>query len=347
MRRPLSAVFIFGLCIVFSLANVCVGETAERKPVITTPHFNFYSDFETNLNDALVTAGLARKDSKPELFHSGDETTCFEKLPPSRRFAWDSAVDYYMKVISPHGWSDRQQFLLRMDLVGFEGEGKDDSSTEFIEIARGFRAAATPAYKACRWIAQDEKNRRWIEKLKTRLAADEQKTAARIEQLYQKQWKRLPILVDVVQTVDWSGANTSWSDEGQGDVLISSAVEGAAAFETVFHEASHTLMDRSDPVRQALETAAKKIDLSLPNDLWHVVLFYTTGEAVRSILNERGEPDYSPMLYEIFKRDGWVEYREALETHWLPYVNGKKTLAEAAMNLISSLPKQEPQTKGI
>ncbi len=100
---------------------------------------------------------------------------------------------------------------------------------------------ATRAYRACRWPAQDEKNRHWIDDLKPRLAADEQRIADRIEQLYQKRWKRLPILVDVVETVNWSGANTAWSDSGQGDVLISNSPQGAAGFETLFHEASHIL----------------------------------------------------------------------------------------------------------
>jgi hypothetical protein len=54
----------------------------------------------------------------------------------------------------------------------------------------------------------------------------------------------LPILVDVVETVNWSGATTSWSDAGQGDILISNPPQGTAAFEVLFHEASHLLLDR-------------------------------------------------------------------------------------------------------
>jgi hypothetical protein len=69
-------------------------------------------------------------------------------------------------------------------------------------------------------------------------------TASRMEQLYQKRWKSVPMLVDVVETVNWSGANTSWSDAGQGDILISNSPQGTVAFEVLFHEASHLLMDR-------------------------------------------------------------------------------------------------------
>jgi hypothetical protein len=320
-----------------SVPGVSLGQSPMRAPVVTTPHFDFYSDIDTNLNDALIAAGLARKGGKPELFHSGAEESCFGKLPQSARSAWDRAVDYYAEIISPADWTESQQYLIRVQLAGFDEELKDDAAWQFVEIAQSFRAVATPAYKACRWAAQDEENRRWIEELKPRLAADEQPIASRLERLYQKQWSGLPIAVDVVETVDWSGANSILRDLGGGHLLISNSYEGSAALEVVFHEASHLLMDRGDPVRKALDKAASAADFSLPGDLWHVVLFYTTGEAVLGILDENGKSGYIPMVYGIFARGTWVGYRNALETTWLPYIDGKRTLSEAAGNLIKVL----------
>jgi hypothetical protein len=305
VRKTSGAAVTLGCWILLSLPNVSLGQPAQRTPVLTTPHFAIYSDFDTNLNDALIAAGLARKNGKLELFHSGAEGPCFDKLSPSARAGWDGAVDYYAKIISPAEWNAPPQFLLRMQLAGFDAEWRAGGGTELVEIARGFRAAAAPAYKTCRWASQDESNRRWIEELKPRLAADEERTASRVQQLYKKRWPKLPILVDVVETVNWSGADTSWSDSGQGDILIARAPGGASAFEILFHEASHVLMDRGDPVRKALESAAKAAGFRLPNDLWHVVLFYTTGEAVRPILDEPGPSGYTPMLYEIFGRGSW------------------------------------------
>lgn len=326
--------------ILLALSGVGPARGAERQPVLATPHFAFYSDFDTNLNDALIAAGLARHKGEPELFHAGDEAPCFEGLPPSERAAWEGAVGYYAEIISPGSWMARPQYLLRLDLVGFSGDDRDARATELVGIARSFRAAAAPAYRACRWSAQDAQNRGWIEELEPRLAADGERAAARLVELYRKRWQTLPILVDVVETVDWSGANTSWSDEGQGDVLISSTVGGPAAFEILFHEASHVLMDRGDPVRRALDRAAEAAGFDLPRDLWHVVLFYTTGEAVRPILEERGAAGYTPMLYEIFGRGTWVEDRAALESAWRPYVEGKCSLDQAAAGLVAALQRR-------
>jgi hypothetical protein len=341
MKSTNKAGVILGLGMLLSVPSAILGQAPERAPVATTPHFAFYSDFDTNLNDALVAAGVARKGGKPELFHSGDEVSCFGKLPPSARAAWDGAVAYYTEIISPADWSDRQQFLVRVQLAGFDEELKDSGDRQFVEIARSFRAAATPAYKECRWAAQDEKNRRWIEELKARLAADEQRVAIRLEQLYRKPWNGLPILVDVVETVNWSGANSIFRDSGGGHLLISNSYQGLAALEVVFHEASHLLMDRNDPVRQALDGAARAVDFRLPGDLWHVVLFYTTGEAVRRILDEGGKPGYTPMVYAIMERGSWGGYRKALESAWGPYVEGKRALPEAAASLVDVLRKPD------
>jgi hypothetical protein len=313
---------------------------AQRTPVATTPHFAFYSDFDTNLNDALIAAGLARKGGKEELFRAGAEVACFDKLPPSLRAGWNGAVNYYAEIISPADWMARQQFLLRMQLAGFPEELKDAGAREFAGIAANFRAAAIPAYRACRWAAQDEKNRRWIEEEKALLAVHEEQVASRLEHLYQKRWTGLPIVVDIVETVNWAGANSAWTDSGRGHLLVSNSYQGNSALEIVFHEASHILMDRPDPLRQALDSAARAADYPLPGDLWHVILFYTTGEAVRQSLEQAGKPGYTPIVYEIFERGGsWTGYREAVESTWRPYVDGKRALPEAAASLIDALRK--------
>jgi len=331
---------VLALGMLLSAPSASHGQAHERTPCAITPDFAFYSDFATNLNDALVAAGVARNHHKPELFQSGAEKSCFGELPPSARAAWNQAVGYYAEIISPAEWSDRRQYLLRVDLAGFDEELQDAGARQFVNIARSFRAAATPAYEACRWATQDAENRRWIEGLKPRLAAHEQRIAHRLEELYRKPWDGLPIPVDVVETVNWSGANSIIRSPAGGHLLISNSYQGPAALEIVFHEASHLLMDRDDPLRKALEAAASTLDVPLPGDLWHVVLFYTTGEAVRRILDDAGESGYTPVIYAIFDRNNkWARYRKAIESTWPAYMDGERSLSEAAADLIRALPE--------
>ena len=49
-----------------SLNGILADEPAKAAIVATTPHFEFHSEFATNLNDALVEAGRARIKKKPE-----------------------------------------------------------------------------------------------------------------------------------------------------------------------------------------------------------------------------------------------------------------------------------------
>jgi hypothetical protein len=336
----IAPVIVLG-CASHQASSVGRPQTSARTPVAATPRFAFYSDFETNLNDALIAAGVAQKAGEPELFRSGGEAECFGKLPETTRAGWDRAVAYYADSISPAAWSDRAQYLLRLQLVGFDEELTDSADRAYVGRVRAIRAAAAAGYTACRWPAQDEKNRRWIAEARSQLAVDEEKVASRLEQLYQQQWTGLPLLVDVVETVDWSGANTIFRIRGGGHLLISNAYQGSNELEIVFHEASHLLMGRTAPVKQALDSAARAADFRLPGNLWHVVLFYTTGEVVRRVLADDGKPAYTPIVYELFAKNVWDEDREALERAWLPYVEGKRPLPEAASALVEAVKQAE------
>jgi len=338
---------MLGLGGIIAASSAWAADLPARAALETTPHFAFYSDFATNLNDALIAAGLARKKGKAELFHDGNaEAACFDKLPATVKAGWEGALGYYAEIISPADWTDSRQHLVRVGLAGFDEELKDPADRQYVDLVAGLRAAAAPAYAACRWAAQDEKNRAWIRSLKSRLAQDEQRIATRLESLYRKGWGGLPIPVDVVETVSWSGANSILRYPAGGHLLISTAYEGPSALEVVFHEASHLLMDRKDPMMAALERAAQDAGVRLPGDLWHVVLFYTTGEAVRQILAAGGEKDYQPMLYGIFGRGGWVEYRQALESRWQPYLEGKRSLEKSADALMRAIKASTPAPAG-
>jgi hypothetical protein len=325
-----------------ALAAASAGSASERESVLATGRFVFFSDFETNLDDALIAAGVARRFDRPELFTAGSELACFEALAPSARAGWRGAAAYYAEIVSPAEWNARQQYLLRMDLAGFDAELDDDAARQYAGIARGFRAAAAPAYRACRWSAQDEKNRRWIAAVGPQLAAHEAAIAPRLESVYRKRWNGRPIQVDLVETVNWAGANSTFPDAVGGHLLISSENPAATALELVFHEASHGLMLRDDPLWRALDAAAAAAQVEAPRDLWHAVLFFTTGEVVRQALAEAGQREYTPIVYELFARGSWDEQRAALETEWRPYVRGERTLDAAAAQLVAAVAAPVP-----
>jgi hypothetical protein len=96
-------------------------------------------------------------------------------------------------------------------------------------------------------------------------------------------------------------------------------------------------MNRSSPVRTAIASAAALAGVRMPDDLWHAVLFYITGETVRSVLAEAGTTGYTPMIYEIFGRSPWGAHRASIETAWKPYVEGKRTLPQATAEFAAAI----------
>lgn len=303
-----------------------------REPIATSERFAFYSDFETNLNDALIAAGVERKFGRTELFQSGDEQACFEALAPAQQAGWNLAVAYYEEIVSPHEFNDRQQFLIRLGLAGI-GE-PDEREKEFMDVATGFRAAAAPAYRACRWEAQDAANQRWIAEMSALLDEHEGAIAPRLASLYLLPWPEQQLAIDVVQTVSWAGANSFFPRGHVGHLLISPSYQGFEALETIFHEASHGFMLRGAPLQRALGDAAAELGVDVPQGLWHVVLFVTTGETVRAVLDDAGEQGYVPMIFEIYGRSSWGQYKEAMDLIWPSYLDGTRDADTAALELV-------------
>jgi hypothetical protein len=307
-----------------------------REPVLATPHLALYSDFAFNLHDALLAAGTARRAKQPERFAEPD-ATCFNGLPEAQRAAWNRAVDYYADIIAVGGAFDRQQVLPRLELLWRSDEWARGDERASIVIARSFRAAAAPAYERCRWPAQNERNRRWIDALRPVLAQHEDAITRRLVKLYGVDWQALPIPIDVVETVSWAGGDSIYTNPPPGHVWVSSTrpayQTSAAALEVVFHEASHLLAGNRTPLRAALD-AAPRGAAEVPPDLWHAVLFYMTGETVRRVLAEAGDSSHTPLIYAL---DIFGPVRDPIATNWARYLDDERTMAEAATDLIGAL----------
>ena len=78
---PRPTAIVLTTAVMLIAPSVSLAQAPGRAAVATTSHFVFYSDFATNLNDALIAAGGARRANKTELFHSGSEKACFDDLP--------------------------------------------------------------------------------------------------------------------------------------------------------------------------------------------------------------------------------------------------------------------------
>jgi len=311
-------------------------QPASGSSVLTTPHFAFYSDLATNVHDALITAATARRSEQPELFTAGVHRACFDGIAASDRDGWTRAVEYYTA-----GRSTRlQRVLQRLELAGLvQRDGLSDAADrQFLEEWAAVRDAAAPAYRQCRWPAQDAVNRGWIEGVKPLLAAHETTLGEQLPALFKAPWAGLPFRVDVVETALPVGGDSARPDFPTLHILVSSTNSGnqdRAALEVVFHEASHFLAGPWSPLSTALAAAAEESGFTPPGDLVHQVHFFMTGETVRRVLARAGEPSYTAYLYahKLFSD----RFRDAAARAWPAYLNGTRTLTDAARDLVRML----------
>jgi hypothetical protein len=159
--------------------------------------------------------------------------------------------------------------------------------------------------------------------------------AAALANAYRITWPREPYLVDAVGE---TGPNSGFTHEppvGFAAHIHASVGSvrntGNAPLELMFHEASHVAAVAGRITRMIAEECAQQA-LTVPDDLWHFMIMFTTGEVTRRELERTGTPGYVPYVYRYNQLPPSV--LSAFERHWLPYLNGKAPFAQALRDLV-------------
>lgn len=83
-----------------------------------------------------------------------------------------------------------------------------------------------------------------------------------------------------------------------------------------------------------------KTERQLPRDLWHAVLFYTTGEMVR-----RAIPGYVPYAEANgLWKSAWPMCLNPLNRDWKPYLEGNVSFADAVSALVKDTGQRKSNT---
>ena len=112
---------------------------------------------------------------------------------------------------------------------------------------------------------------------------------------------------------------------------LDEGTRGTLGLEIVFHEAMHQWDDAID---LRLRDAAKRAQVAqVPDNLTHAMIFYTAGEATR-----RAIPGHVPYaeLNGMWKQSRIAAFREALDRHWKPYLDGRGSLGAALEALLKA-----------
>ena len=322
------------------------------------PVFELHSGFWINLHHTLYyearqrRAFLSReanatKSAAPKSVLAG------KGLNDAEQKAWDDAVAYYMVNHADKDLLFTTELIQLKDQLGdfedcdelsgrkrkFCDAGLPSNLTQSLE-------AAAPVYRAHLWPEHDRANRRWILQVAPLVREQGVGLSERLADIYQTRWPHEKIRVDVVAYANWAGAYTTVDPLRVTISSLEARNQGPQALEVLFHEGSHGI---AETVEAAIIRECRQRDKPIPRDLWHALVFYTTGEVIRTVLTSspasrgdkgKGAPENGYDTYafrEGLYQRGWKSYLELLQRFWQPYLDGKASFDDAIARMVSSL----------
>jgi hypothetical protein len=315
------------------------------RPVTSAPVFEFHSGFWLNLHHFLYREARAKLQLIPATTPGEPTDRVTEparagkspELTPQERTEWDAAVEYYAANLARRDLLfDGDMLNIKNRLAEMENQPGLENAGLRYELVQALEKAA-PVYRARWWQEHDRANRTWAQEVTPLVQKLGLPLAQQLSTVYQEGWPEGKIAVDLATYAGRVGGYTSLDPLR---VTISSTDprnQGAGALELLFHEASHG-MSRSVAAAIARECQARK--KPIPRELWHALLFYTTGEMVRRALAKEpaGSPDYTPyaIRQNLYAR-GWQSYWALLERYWQPYLDGKADIERAISRMVGAL----------
>ena len=370
------------LPIVLSLAALLLplafAAGAQIDPVYgPLPVFELHSGFWINLHHRLYEEARARRSSAPDNAEKpGKAGKPSLQVAPSAKIAlsaaeqraWDDAVSYYLA-----NYADKD-LLFSTELVLLKNQLGDFETCEELSGAKKKTCdaglppkltqildAAGPVYRVHRWAADDRANRAWITRVAPLVREQGVGLSHRLADIYQARWPTERIRVDVSAVANNTGAYTTLDPLRVTIASTDARNQGSAALEVLFHEASHGI---ATPVEQAIARECRQREKPIPRDLWHALIFYTTGEVIKPVMdteddagNDRALPigsggskaspadrrtseesQYTPYaVREGLYRRGWENYFQMLTHYWQPYLEGQVTFDDAIAHMVSAL----------
>jgi hypothetical protein len=311
-----------------------------QRPVARFEQIGFFSSFWVNLHFTLYAEALRTLspalEGTPRL-DSPSDAQLPGPLNDHDRAAWDAAVLYYRSNLARkdlaygEGMLDIQRALA-------ESTGKPERSPAITAEHARILAGAATVYRRHWWPTHDGAIRAWITDVATRLRQVGPSARRRQAALFDDQWLSVPVHVEITF---FGRAYTMMRREVTLTTIAigGTTYRGWAGAEMLFHEVSHSITGQnfSPPFEDRIRHASAAAGKAMPGVLWHVVLFYVTGEVWRQELATRGIA-YEPFLYAtgLFDRS-WKALRLPVETALKPWVEGRVSADVAFQNLIASI----------
>jgi hypothetical protein len=304
-------------------------------------------DFWLNLHHFLYVLGRAQlktPDSSREAVANApvEAERDLKTLNAEERRIWSEAVAAYAGTLST--LSTLQMPMPSIAIV--LGDAKDTASLAGVRIDAAVRTvleSAAPIYRKTWWGPHRAQHQRFLTSLQVMIDRHGQGVHDFLTGRYGIAWPKAGYPVHFVAYASFQG-NYSLVGPGGAFLVMSTnpnpANAGLLPLETVFHEGMHQW---DGEVMAALRAAAPGV--TIPQDLSHALIFFTSGEAIRRV-----DPTHVPYVdrFGIWKGrlSGSPLAAERLQgpiqQFWKPYLDGRGTRDEALAGLVVAVTRSQP-----
>ena len=326
------------------------------------PVFEFHSGFWMNLHHFLYHEARARQQIKDARDSAGKSSAPVLRqapgssvsLSPAEQKLWDEAIAFYLANYAMKDLQVNIDLILLKDQLGDFEDCDELTGKKKLTCDAGLPGkegavleSVAAIYRAHWWPAHNRANRRWVIGVAPLVREQGVGLSERLAEIYQSKWPKEKIRVEVSVFANFAGAYTTLDPL---HVTISSTDprnQGSDALEVLFHESSHGL---AIPVQNAISRECRQREKPIPRNLWHALIYYTTSEVLRPIMQgsttgatssgPTQKPKVPPMPEELknnLTQRGWEDYLHVLTTYWQPYLDGRVNFEDAIAHMVSAI----------
>ncbi|HEY2848111.1 MAG TPA: hypothetical protein VGI80_09855, partial [Pyrinomonadaceae bacterium] len=290
LPRSVAALAIFAVIMVlgcqFSLAQTKIVIPSENTQNPARAIFVFHSnEFWLNLHHFLYVLGRAsnkEKDTAREAVAGApaDQEQGLASLKPEDQTVWREAVFSYATGLSKKDLIFDDPVPALTNELARAGSAQNLADAKIDPALKAILEKAGPIYGKAWWPKHQQANQAWQKSIQTLVDRYGRDVLSFITKAYKLEWPATGFPVHISAYSNWAGAYST-----TGNLLVvsslSGGLQGEYGLETIFHEGMHQW---DGQMFAALRDASKISNKIVPQGLSHALIFFTAGEAVRSVL---------------------------------------------------------------
>jgi hypothetical protein len=312
----LSARTIVALCLAGWMLSTPLPAAAQSAAI-----FKFETDeFWLNLHHFLYVLGRAEAkegDASREAVAGApaDAEKGLASLNDAERQAWRAAVTAYAGGLSKKDAIFDATLPALTAAIGRARDATTLANQPAIDAAtRATLESAASIYRRVWWPAHRASNQAWS--TATRALVDRHGRAILdfLTKAYGQSWPADGHTVHLSMYANWAGA---YSTDGRLLVVATNpnaGTTGIEGLESVFHEGMHQW---DDGMMATIRQLASANNLPPPPRLFHALIFFTAGDAVR-----RAVPTHVPYADAHGLRSAFAQSKPLIDEFWRPYLDG-------------------------